>query len=647
MKLEQVLLSAALLGTLCGCDGEPENQAFKSGELKESLAGQPPAGAGPFASEEPRWKVEAPPELHDSCFGASVALGDFNGDGHADLAVAAPPCNGFSHGKVVLYPGTSKYFSREPIIAELDWRSPIPFAPGRHLEVSTADVDGDRFADLLVSSRYGALVFRGGSELDTFLQSPSFRVPVTSPFKGASRGDFNGDGLDDIVTLQGSSSSHVYLSTPGAAGSAPSFQLSRTLTASSVRVLGDTNGDGAEDLLVTRGADSRLYRGCQEASSGCEGGLAAQPTWSIAGTVAGIHRDVNDDGLAELFLAEGGRLRLHLSEGEGVSTLPTWTALGDPLFLGFGSSIIPVGDFDKDGRDSDFVVRAGGRIYLYFPEKGFSSELRPAWAWPGSDAAAQGPEWNAGHAVAPAGDLDGDGYADLLVGLTPASPGKVMVLGGGKVLPTAPAPYLPESGNCGPFEPEGTPELTVDEDMLARSFVIEHRSFDATSCEYAKGCVLGTGERRLLRFGVSVVNLGTGPVSLPTPTQAPELYEFDACYQDYRLQGFASYELRDARGDMLLQGRTQGYKLADTAAWCADAPAPSNPFMSQGISPGWADVTPANVSCQWLDITDVPDGMYTVRVGVDAKDIIVEKDVMPNTAQVSVRLEGDEVRVIR
>jgi hypothetical protein len=64
-----------------------------------------------------------------------------------------------------------------------------------------------------------------------------------------------------------------------------------------------------------------------------------------------------------------------------------------------------------------------------------------------------------------------------------------------------------------------------------------------------------------------------------------------------------------------------------------------------GMTPGWADIYTADLPCQWLDITDVPDGTYSLSVGVDLNNLIDENDVLPNTAAVDVHIQGTTVKV--
>jgi hypothetical protein len=192
----------------------------------------------------------------------------------------------------------------------------------------------------------------------------------------------------------------------------------------------------------------------------------------------------------------------------------------------------------------------------------------------------------------------------------------------------------------------GKPDLTVDADVLARSLYVERRTFAADACEVLEGCVAAGGERRLLRFSTSIVNLGSALASVPNVDERPDLYVFDECHGHDHLTNFAGYALRDAEGHDVVQGRKQGFYLVDYHRQCSDAA----PFLlaseRMSISPGWSDIYLADIPCQWIDITDLTDGAYTFRVGVDEQDIIEEGTAHSNEAKLNVRIEGSSVTVL-
>lgn len=126
--------------------------------------------------------------------GVRVAAGDVNGDGRADIIVAAGPG---TSGYVKVIDGTK--------LAEIHTFSPYGNSFAGGVFVGSGDVNGDGFADIITGAGSGAgshvKVFDGqtGSELQSF-----FAYPTT--FSGGVRvaaGDLDGDGRAEIITGPG------------------------------------------------------------------------------------------------------------------------------------------------------------------------------------------------------------------------------------------------------------------------------------------------------------------------------------------------------------------------------------------------------------------------------------------------------------
>ena len=638
---------AGALGALAGCAPAADDWLVAASGTR-------------FLSDTPRWYAAGP--AAESCFGASVATGDLDGDGYRDLVVAEPPCiwQPVTQGRVAVYRGIGRGdFAATPVWTALDWQNPP--RGGQSMSVSTADVDADGHADLMIRSTAGVQVFTGIGDAGAPLPSPAFRAPGTGAFGPALLGDLDGDGRADLVNVK-AGVARVWLSTPGPQLFAAGRAVAGAATLVRTR---DTDGDGRDDLIIaTVFGEAALYRGCVVGAPDCDGGLGLEPAWTTERRVFGAVPDQNGDGRSELLLGDGifdgpGRVSLHLSDAAtgGFAEGASAATLGDPNYPGFGVNVARPGDLDGDGLASEFVVSAAGRLYGFFPAPG-GGELAPDFAWPRNNSIQA--QLSDGGAVlttgtlsidAP-GDLDGDGLADLVVGNAPEygdpNPGRVFVFGGGARKPATPArprPYLLGNRTCGAAV-DARPDLTVDGAALARSLYVEQREFAADSCEVAEGCVAAPGARRLLRFTTSIANLGGGPVVIPGPEAAPYLYHFDACHGHDHLSDFARYELRDSAGDVIALGRKQGFFLTDVGAYCADGAPATDYYPDQGISAGWADVYVASIPCQWLDVTDVPDGDYTLTVEVDTLGLVDQNDLLPDAAAVGVKLQRDLVRVV-
>jgi hypothetical protein len=123
--------------------------------------------------------------------------------------------------------------------------------------------------------------------------------------------------------------------------------------------------------------------------------------------------------LYDNFQIDEGRAYVYLGSSEGLGTVPAWTAEPDQNRAAFGSSVASAGDVNGDGYD-DVIVGAPnfgsafnsdeGRAFLYLGSAAGPSVLADWSAGSGLYSSAYG------FSVASAGDVNGDGYADLIVG---------------------------------------------------------------------------------------------------------------------------------------------------------------------------------------------------------------------------------------
>lgn len=609
-------------------------------------------------SARPVWSVSGPADTPGVCFGAATAVADFDGDGEPDLAVVELGCfyDLFAPGRVGLYRGTGGAFATAAVWTTLDWARTPTFA--LNATAAAGDVDGDGRPDLMIGDSNGAIVYAGITSIAAPLGAPTYRVPGTGRFGRAGLSDLDGDGAREIVSTRASTTtvwraSGATLVAARAFAGAPGFV-----------VAGDVDGDGRNDLITNSAlGTSSLYRGCAPASAGCSGGLTAAAAWTFDRPVAATLPDLDGDGRREALVRDPGQspgwLWLHLSDPvAGLAAEAVWSTLGDEAYPALGSVLVP-GDVDGDHRTTDFVVGAAGRAYGFFPRGDHHLDrLRPGFAWPRQDFAQA--QVLAGEAtfgdsivvMAAAGDLDDDGYDDLVLAAPTVDldrkPGAVYLFRGGKVKGEDGhdrAPFLPGERTCA-LATGGLPDLAVDPDPIARSLFVERRTFAEDACELAEACVDAPGERKLLRFTTSIANLGAGPLIIPGPETAPELYHFDECHGHDHLEDFARYQLLDDAGAVVAVGRKQGFFLIDSQPVCSDADGAADYFPDQGISPGWADVYVSSIPCQWLDVTDVPSGDYTLEVTADARHLVEQDDVASDTARVRVRLGADRVDVL-
>lgn len=202
-----------------------------------------------------------------------------------------------------------------------------------------------------------------------------------------------------------------------------------------------------------------------------------------------------------------------------------------------------------------------------------------------------------------------------------------------------PGPLAPPANN-GPREL--LPDLTVNEPLLTSS--LEISTLDEAvipACAIQEGCIVGNqGSRNLLRFDVGVANLGDADLYVGNPADHPDDFEYSSCstHQHYHHLGFAEYTLSNSSGTVAV-GHKQAFCLMDISDYGNDGDSSRQyDCANQGISMGWEDIYGKNLDCQWIDITGLPGGEYTLSVTVNAEGRVYEAGPAPNTVSVPVTL---------
>jgi hypothetical protein len=222
--------------------------------------------------------------------------------------------------------------------------------------------------------------------------------------------DIDGDGLRDFV-VGANASGQVYAHSSARAGTFWVATFSGTDFGYALSSAGDVDRDGSGDVIA--GAPSHQGRGAIRVLSGRNGDalgqlLAPEGSTRFGAAVAGLG-DLDGDGASDFAVgAPGGAGRVHLYSGADGSAIATIEA---PLPNGeFGAGLGAVRDLDGDGR-SDLIVGAPGagtgRAYAYSSAtRAVLLELAPA----------TGGGRFGEFFVADAGDVDADARTDLYVG---------------------------------------------------------------------------------------------------------------------------------------------------------------------------------------------------------------------------------------
>lgn len=167
--------------------------------------------------------------------------------------------------------------------------------------------------------------------------------------------------------------------------------------------------------------------------------------------------------------------------------------------------------------------------------------------------------------------------------------------------------------------PPGLPDPTLLGAQMEGTVGIVAGVFAPDACEVVEGCVGGPGPRLLLVFDVVTANLGTADlvVGRPPPDGASDdRFTWSPCHGHHHVTNYAVYELRDG-GGAVIGGHKQAFCLQDSQQVRAGWPSRGYDCSDQGLSAGWADVYGRDLPCQWIDVTDVAPGMYTLAVRVN------------------------------
>src|SRR6185369_14333397 len=177
------------------------------------------------------------------------------------------------------------------------------------------------------------------------------------------------------------------------------------------------------------------------------------------------------------------------------------------------------------------------------------------------------------------------------------------------------------------YDNGGKPDLTVDPQRFTSQMEIVDRLFEKGTCAIEEGAVGGTGYRRILRFDTVVMNGGDGDLVVGDRSDPNNPYAayfvFAPCHGHYHIRDFSVYELLDTSGTTVVAGHKQGFCFEDSFKYDGDK---SNGYSCayQGITSGWGDWYYKQLTGQWIDITGVPEGDYSVRVTVNMIGIFDE-----------------------
>ncbi|MBC8046186.1 MAG: FG-GAP repeat protein [Fimbriimonadaceae bacterium] len=381
------------------------------------------------------------------------SVGDINNDGYDDALIASPFYDNtfINAGKVELFLGSASGITSIPAWAYEGDKTDMLVG----LSLSSAgDFNSDGFTDIIVGipkfddSAYvdqGMVkVFFGGTLGINTLISPwtkkGFQSNCQFGFSISSAGDFNVDGVDDIIVgspyydsgTTDEGKVFVFYGSSGVPSLTAGWTAEANVTSANfgyaVSGGGDVNGDGKSDILVgaPNYAKSTTKIGQIYLYFGSSGYISPLAKWQAIGTYGtdtklmgssvDITGDYNNDGFNDILTATEKSLVIY--NGKTSKPLSTFSSIHKyDETTTYKRNVANGGDINNDGFDdiisgSPNVSNGSYHEGIFYIHYGSYFGLTPDYRYYESDKA----QSKLGTSISGNSDLNNDGYSDILIG---------------------------------------------------------------------------------------------------------------------------------------------------------------------------------------------------------------------------------------
>ena len=197
-----------------------------------------------------------------------------------------------------------------------------------------------------------------------------------------------------------------------------------------------------------------------------------------------------------------------------------------------------------------------------------------------------------------------------------------------------------DDGSC-VLDSDCGPDLSFDQQALIESIEVDTINSN-DQCLIEEGCLRGEGAREVIRFTTKIDNIGDADYVVGRPELNPNNFSRDNCHEHFHHQGYAEYLLFSGSGEPEPIGFKNGFCVLDLEC--------GNPSLSKyrcnymGVTAGCSDIYGSHIDCQWIDITDIADGSYTMVARINwnrlpDERLFEEKSYLNNWGQACVVID--------